>query len=86
MEKETTGILVVKFGGSSASSPDLKRWVAAIEKARGPLVVVPGGGPFADTVRLYQRQIAYDDDAAHEMAILAMEQFGCALVSLGSAW
>ncbi|MCB8838242.1 amino acid kinase [Aurantimonas sp. VKM B-3413] len=83
MEKETKGILVVKFGGSSASSPDLKRWVAAIEQARGPLVVVPGGGPFADTVRMYQRQIAYDDDAAHEMAILAMEQFGCALVSLG---
>ncbi|MEX6506610.1 amino acid kinase [Jiella sp. M17.18] len=84
MAREVEGILVVKFGGSSVASPDLKRWVKAVEQAREPVVVVPGGGPFADTVRRYQRQIGYDDDAAHEMAILAMEQFGCALVSLGS--
>ena len=75
--------LVVKFGGSSATSPDLSRWVAAIERATMPVVVVPGGGPFADTVRRYQPRMGFDDEAAHEMAILAMEQFGCALVSLG---
>jgi aspartokinase-like uncharacterized kinase len=77
-------IVVVKFGGSCAASPDLGRWVAAVEKARIPVVIVPGGGPFAKTVRRYQPRIGYDDEAAHEMAILAMEQFGCALVSLGT--
>lgn len=77
-------IVVVKFGGSCAASPDLPRWVAAVEKARIPVVIVPGGGPFANTVRRYQPRIGYDDEAAHEMAILAMEQFGCALVSLAT--
>ncbi|MEH6717567.1 MAG: amino acid kinase [Aurantimonas endophytica] len=76
-------IVVVKFGGSCAASPDLARWVKAVEKARIPVVIVPGGGPFANTVRRYQQRIGYDDAAAHEMAILAMEQFGCALVSIG---
>ena len=77
-------IVVVKFGGSCAASSDLARWVAAVEKTRIPLVIVPGGGPFANTVRRFQQRIGYDDEAAHEMAILAMEQFGCALVSLAS--
>lgn len=77
-------ILVVKLGGSSAASPDFTRWIAAIEKAGGPVVVVPGGGPFANAVRRYQPKLGYDDTAAHHMAILAMEQFGLALISLGT--
>lgn len=77
-------LLVVKLGGSSASSPDLLRWVRAIEQATVPLVVVPGGGPFANTVRRYQPKLGFDDRAAHEMAILGMEQFGLALISLSS--
>lgn len=77
-------ILIVKFGGSSISPPNLVRWVEAMEMSRLPLVLVPGGGPFASVVRRYQEQVGYDDDAAHHMAILAMEQFGHALVSLGT--
>lgn len=77
-------MLIVKFGGSSISPPDLVRWVQAIEESSRPLVVVPGGGPFASTVRAYQAQVGYDNDAAHHMAILAMEQFGHALISLGT--
>ncbi|MBO0663907.1 amino acid kinase [Jiella sp. MQZ9-1] len=75
-------LLVVKLGGSSASSPDLARWVAAIGQAKQPTVVVPGGGPFANTVRRYQPKLGFDDRAAHEMAILGMEQFGLALISM----
>ncbi len=56
----------------------------AIEKSKRKLVVVPGGGPFAKLVRQYQTRIGYDDAAAHRMAILGMEQFGHALVSLGT--
>lgn len=78
-----TEMLIVKFGGSSISPPDLVRWVRAIEQSSRPLVLVPGGGPFASTVRQYQAEVGYDDDAAHHMAILAVEQFGRAMVGLG---
>ena len=77
-------ILVIKLGGSSAASPDFLRWIEAIEKATGPVIIVPGGGPFANTIRRYQAKMGYDDAAAHHMSILAMEQFGLALVSLGT--
>jgi aspartokinase-like uncharacterized kinase len=43
------------------------------------LLVVPGGGQFADAVR----QSGVDDDAAHWMAIAAMEQYGWVLASQG---
>ena len=76
-------MLVVKFGGSSISPPDLLGWVQAVEQSKRPLVLVPGGGPFASAVRKYQLQVGYADDAAHHMAILAMEQFGRAMISLG---
>lgn len=51
-------------------------WIAALAGSSMPLVVVPGGGPFADTVREAQRNMRFSDAAAHKMAILAMEQFG----------
>ncbi len=37
-------------------------------------LVVPGGGPFADAVRDADRRLGAGDDAAHWMAILAMDQ------------
>lgn len=77
-------ILVVKLGGSSAATPDFPRWIQALEKAVDPVVVVPGGGPFANTVRRYQPRLGYGDGAAHRMTVLAMEQFGLALASLGT--
>ncbi|MFI0849065.1 dihydroneopterin aldolase [Mesorhizobium sp. IMUNJ 23232] len=51
-------------------------WIAALAGGSMPLVVVPGGGPFADTVREAHRDMGFSDAAAHKMAILAMEQFG----------
>ena len=73
--------LVVKLGGSYADSPLLCRWLRAVAQARGSVVLVPGGGPFADAVRHAQPRMGFDDHAAHEMALLAMAQFGRALVS-----
>lgn len=46
------------------------------------MIVVPGGGPFADQVRAAQVAMGFDDRAAHHMALLAMEQFGVALCNL----
>jgi 5-(aminomethyl)-3-furanmethanol phosphate kinase len=76
------GPVVVKLGGSFAFSRHLRDWIAALAICAGRVVIVPGGGPFADTVRSAQRRMGFGDRAAHEMAILAMEQFGRALASL----
>ncbi|MEQ1951117.1 dihydroneopterin aldolase [Mesorhizobium sp. CN2-181] len=67
---------VVKLGGSTAGAAELDLWIAALAGNAMPLVIVPGGGPFADTVRKAQREMGFSDTAAHRMAILAMEQFG----------
>ncbi|MGH8677643.1 MAG: aspartate kinase, partial [Burkholderiales bacterium] len=71
---------VVKFGGSLAHSENLRRWLDVIATAgAGKVVLVPGGGPFADAVREAQQQIEFDDHTAHRMALLAMEQYGLCL-------
>ncbi len=76
--------LVVKLGGSHAADPRLRDWLSLIAASPGTLLV-PGGGPFADTVRAQQGVIGYDEHAAHEMAMLAMAQFGRALAALAPA-
>ena len=39
------------------------------------VLVVPGGGPFAETVREIDHRVDLSEDAAHWMAVLAMDQF-----------
>src|SRR5688500_18950677 len=74
-------LVVVKLGGSLHASPGLRAWLTAF--ATEPrCVVVPGGGPFADTVRRLQDEISFDDLAAHRMAILAMQQYALHLHAL----
>jgi aspartokinase-like uncharacterized kinase len=75
-------LAIVKLGGSHANGPHVKDWLAAIAAEAGAIVIVPGGGPFADAVRSAQARIGYDDSAAHAMALMAMAQFGRALQSL----
>jgi aspartokinase-like uncharacterized kinase len=75
-------LLVAKLGGSLADSRDLKAWLAALDGYAGPLVLVPGGGAFADAVRAMQAKMRFDDEAAHHMALLAMQQYGLALAAL----
>ncbi|HQR51996.1 MAG TPA: aspartate kinase [Burkholderiales bacterium] len=74
---------VVKLGGSLLDAPDILRsWLRPIAGAGGRLVVVPGGGPFADAVRIAQQKTGIDDRTAHRMALVAMEQYGLLLSSL----
>ena len=75
--------MVVRLGGSHAFSPLLRPWLAAVGAAAGRVVLVPGGGPFADAVRSAQTAMGFDDLAAHRMALLAMAQYGFALAGLG---
>ncbi|MEJ0092633.1 MAG: hypothetical protein WDN46_04125 [Methylocella sp.] len=77
---------IVKLGGSLASSPQREAWLAALVSWGGPLILVPGGGPFADAVRDSQDRLGFDDVAAHRMALLAMEQFAVALSSYSKAF
>jgi dihydroneopterin aldolase len=80
--RERRGLTVVKLGGSYAFSSDLPGWLAAIASSAGDIVLVPGGGPFADAVRSAQPRMGFDDDAAHHMALLGMDQYGRALAAL----
>jgi aspartokinase-like uncharacterized kinase len=66
---------VVKFGGSLFNAANLKSWLTLFAR-HSSLVLVPGGGPFADQVRAAQAQIRFDDATAHVMTLLAMEQYG----------
>ena len=79
------GPVVVKLGGSFAFSVHLRAWIEAMAGCAGQVVIVPGGGPFADAVRVAQTQMGFDDRAAHQMAVLAMEQYGRALANFNSA-
>jgi aspartokinase-like uncharacterized kinase len=78
-------LAVVKIGGGLAASPDALRRVAeavAAAAARTRLVVVPGGGPFADAVRAFDATYGLSPSAGHWMAILAMDQYAFALADL----
>src|SRR5215472_6477035 len=76
------GPTIVKLGGSFAFSTHLRDWIADIAGCAGSVVLVPGGGPFADAVRAAQMRMGFDACAAHRMGLLAMEQYGCAIKSL----
>lgn len=74
---------VVKLGGSLLGQPELKTWLSLLARqSDGRIVIVPGGGVFADTVRTAQPVGGYDDATAHQMALLAMEQYGLVMKSL----
>jgi 5-(aminomethyl)-3-furanmethanol phosphate kinase len=79
-----TSVTVVKLGGSFAYEGELKDWLAALATCAGRVVLVPGGGPFADTVRDAQPRMGFDEPTAHRMALLAMELYGIALAGLGT--
>lgn len=75
---------IVKLGGSLYDAPQLREWTSALAAHwAGRVVVVPGGGPYADQVRAAQRLWQFDDGIAHRMALLAMDQFGMQLCGLG---
>lgn len=74
---EAASLWVVKLGGSipRASPALLCAWLRMLTKQRERrVVVVPGGGEFADTVRSAQVSAGFDDATAHRMALLAMDQ------------
>ena len=68
--------VIVKVGGSALLDRDaLDRVLAVLDAASCPVVVVPGGGPFADAVRDLDRRQRLPDTTAHWMAVSAMDQY-----------
>jgi aspartokinase-like uncharacterized kinase len=69
-------MVIIKLGGSLSRSDTLVNCLNAVEKnyQGRAVVIVPGGGAFADQVRLAQQHWQFDDKTAHHMALLAMQQ------------
>jgi len=70
---------VVKLGGgvlASAEILDVVLSVVVVAAQSQSLLIVPGGGSFADEVRDVDRRLGLSDAAAHWMAVLAMDQHG----------
>jgi aspartokinase-like uncharacterized kinase len=76
---------VVKVGGSLSEEPELLISLCAklsvLAKNYG-LVVVPGGGRFADVVRDSDERFNLSSSVSHRMAILGMDQFGMLLAQI----
>jgi 5-(aminomethyl)-3-furanmethanol phosphate kinase len=74
---------VVKIGGSLLGTPELERWLEVAGKySDGKIIIVPGGGVFADAVRKAQIDSNISDACAHQLAVLAMDQFGLLLTGM----
>jgi len=74
---------VVKVGGSLLGSPALQKWVDVLARCTDQrLIIVPGGGVFADAARQAQAKTNISDDCAHELAVLAMDQFGLMIADM----
>ena len=74
---------IIKIGGSLLGSPELLRWLEVLVKfSKGHVIIVPGGGLFADAVREAQNLTNASDAIAHQLALLAMDQFGLLLAGM----
>ncbi|MBN1455963.1 MAG: amino acid kinase [Methanomicrobia archaeon] len=70
--------LILKLGGSLlANGRELMQFLGEYaERTARQMVIIPGGGPFAESVRELQNRWGVSDDTAHWMAVLAMHQYG----------
>lgn len=74
---------VVKLGGSLDRNPLLRDWLEMLAlEGRGRVVIVPGGGRFADVAREAQQHWGIDDLAGHNLAVLGMAQMAQLLKGL----
>ena len=64
-------------------SPNLLEWLRCLSTFKQcHVVIVPGGGRFADEVRRSQQHWNYCDGIAHQMALLAMHQYGLMMAGI----
>lgn len=75
---------LLKAGGSLYHSPDLHAVATAWAKLAQThqLLLLPGGGPFTNQVRVADAHFHLSHSAAHWMAILGMDQYAYLLADL----
>jgi len=76
-ENQSAQPIIVKVGGSLFHQ--ISCLAQVFNDSIHPLLIIPGGGPFADTVR----RCHVDNESAHWMAVAAMEQYGWFIASHG---
>lgn len=70
---------IVKIGGSLFPHHAKK----LLENLLGEnIIIIPGGGEFADKIREYDHELGFSDTASHEAAILSMDIMGILLADL----
>jgi aspartokinase-like uncharacterized kinase len=75
------------FNAQQSRIKTLQTWLDIMAIDLGvQIVIVPGGGLFADAVREAQAISGFDDAVAHHLALQAMAQFGTLLASMHSAF
>jgi 5-(aminomethyl)-3-furanmethanol phosphate kinase len=78
-------LTIVKVGGSLALHPEKLRSLCerlSVVSKKHNLMVLPGGGEFADTVRNLDNRFHLSSGVSHRMAILGMDQYGLMLSDL----
>lgn len=74
---------VIKIGGSLLATGHLSGLLRGVATMRGrPIVIVPGGGVFADAVRSAQAAAGFSDALAHRLALDAMDRMGLVFAAI----
>jgi 5-(aminomethyl)-3-furanmethanol phosphate kinase len=74
---------VIKIGGSLLGANELASWLRIVSLyGDGKVIIVPGGGVFADAVRSAQHITELSEKCAHELAVKSMDQFASILVDI----
>lgn len=72
---------IIKLEGSLIGTPELSKWLDVVERnGDGKVVIVPGGGFLADAIREAQKRAHLNDETAHRMAVLSMDQYGLLMI------
>ncbi len=80
---------VIKLGGSVSEQVTLVKWLQLVARhGDGKVIIVPGGGLYADAVRQFQAMRAVlpdghvNDKLAHALAVYAMDQMARSFVAM----
>jgi aspartokinase-like uncharacterized kinase len=75
---------LIKIGGSLGRGTALRSLLSRLARLspRRRLILVPGGGVFADLVRRESVRLRLPEDVAHRMALRGMDQYGLLIASL----
>ena len=79
-------MIVLKIGGSLHASEHLHEWINQLaESDSHKIIIVPGGGPFADKVRVADKLYNFSSEGSHKMAVMAMQQFARMMCDVNSS-